>query len=73
MDSDDWITKFQPMLAFLFHIGFLGCLRPDTAAAVFAHEQPEFVDQASNLADIDEFIVHPAFQAALDVRHGDGN
>ena len=72
MDSDDWITKFQPMLAFLFHIGFLGCLRPDTAAAVFAHEQPEFVNQASNLADIDEFIVHLAFQAALDVRHGDG-
>jgi hypothetical protein len=66
LDSDDWITVYQPMVAFLFHIGFLGCVRPGEAM-VFSHEQPEFVDQASNLAGIDEFSVHPAFHAALDI------
>jgi hypothetical protein len=66
LDGDDWITQYQPMIEFLFHIGFLGCITTE-GSAIYSHDQPEFVGQASNLAKIDVFCVHPAFRAALDV------
>ena len=66
LDGDDWITLYQSMIGFLFHIGFLGCIRSE-GTVIYSHDQPEFVDQASNLAEIEKFCVHPAFRAALDI------
>jgi len=67
LEGDDWIVQYQSMIEFLFHVGFLGCISPG-GTAIYSHEQPELVSQASNLAEIEEFCVHPAFRAALDIQ-----
>ncbi|GIF97011.1 P-loop ATPase, Sll1717 family [Catellatospora citrea] len=65
--THDWVELYQPLISFLFRIGFLGCARSEHTAFVYFYDDPGYADRASNLEAVTLFQVHPTFQAALDV------
>lgn len=73
-DSDadgDWVDSYHPILKLLYDIGFLGLARSGHRGALFAVTDPTLADVRRNLRDAEAFLVHPAFRAALDIRHDD--
>jgi hypothetical protein len=70
-DGDNWVDMYHPLMQFLYAIGFLGMNREGKGSAIFAEEDPGFADIPRHVAEAGAFFVHPAFRAALDIRHED--
>lgn len=62
----EWSQRHQPLIRLLFRVGFLGCDR-GKGLVVYAHDDGEFAESASNLTRCPWFEVHPAFRPALDL------
>lgn len=62
-----WFELYQPLLALLYSIGFLGCLSSDRTDPVFVTDDPLFLNLESNMDKIQLFRIHQTYQAALDV------
>jgi len=65
--DDDWVKMYLPLVKLLYNIGFLGCIKGRAREQVFAHQEPGLADQPSAVRNLSEFVVHPAFRAALDI------
>lgn len=65
---DDWAQAYAPLIDLLYRIGFLGYIGDSTRQAVFAHEDPDFTYRTSNIRGSHRFVIHPAFQSALDIK-----
>jgi hypothetical protein len=62
-----WFELYQPLLAMLYSIGFIGCLSSDRTRAVFVTDDPLFLNLESNMNKIKEFRIHRTYHAALDI------
>lgn len=65
--THDWVELYQPLISFLFRIGFISCARTAHTGFVHFYDNPGYADRASNLEAVTLFQVHPTFHAALDV------
>lgn len=65
--THDWVELYQPLISFLFRIGFIGCARTAHTRFVHFYDDPGYAERASNLEAVTLFQVHPTFHAALDV------
>ncbi|MFI9247223.1 P-loop ATPase, Sll1717 family [Streptomyces sp. NPDC053086] len=63
-----WAGWYGPLLALLYNIGFVGCTTGRQSTVRYVRMFPDFAERVSNLEAADGFTIHPAFQAALDVR-----
>lgn len=64
-----WSDLYQPLLKVLFTIGLIGCSRSDNIRrAVFYPDDPQFIDQRSNIQNTRFYFVHRTFHRALDIR-----
>ncbi|MFF4499441.1 P-loop ATPase, Sll1717 family [Streptomyces sp. NPDC001401] len=63
-----WADWYGPLVRMLYNIGFIGCIAGHAATVRYVRTFPEFAERASNLETTVGFTIHPAFQAALDVR-----
>lgn len=71
--SDDWAELYQPLIRVLHNIGFIGCITHEEAddadePAIFNYDEPNFPDHLRKLRSVTDFVVHPAFRPALDIR-----
>lgn len=66
--TNDWVEWCGPLVKMLYSIGFIGCATGRRSSIKYAHEAPELLDRASNLAAVTHFNIHPAFQLGLDCR-----
>lgn len=64
-----WFELYQPLANLLYGIGLIGCSARTSAAPVFHHDDPLFMESESNLEDCDHFFIHRTYHLALDVRH----
>lgn len=67
--DDSWVDMYFPLVRLLYRIGFLGLTRSAQGTAIYAEEEPGFVDLPRHVAEAGAFFIHPSFRAALDVRH----
>jgi hypothetical protein len=63
-----WADWYGPLAALLYNIGFVGCTTGRQSTVRYVRTFPEFAERVSNLEATVGFTIHPAFQAALDVR-----
>jgi hypothetical protein len=63
-----WADWYGPLASLLYNIGFIGCTTGRQGTVRYVRTFPEFAERASNLEATVGFTIHPAFQAALDVR-----
>jgi hypothetical protein len=64
---EEWVDSWQPIVALLYDIGFLGVT--DAAGVThFGHDTPGYADAANNLGPTARFGVHPTFHPTLGVR-----
>jgi hypothetical protein len=61
-----WADSYQPLVKFLYDIGFLGI--GDGRSMAFSHDKAGLADAAANLRPSSRYAVHPAFQPTLGVR-----
>ncbi len=66
--AGSWADWYGPLVALLYNIGFIGCSTGRQGTVRYVRTFPEFAERASNLEATTAFMIHPAFQAALDVR-----
>ncbi|KAB1983484.1 P-loop ATPase, Sll1717 family [Streptomyces triticiradicis] len=66
--SASWADWYGPLLALLYNIGFIGCTTGRQSTVRYVRMFPDFAERVSNLEATEGFTIHPAFQAALDVR-----
>jgi hypothetical protein len=62
-----WAEQYQPLLRMLFEIGFIGCVSPHRAGALFAYNIPDYAVSPENLQKSQGFLIHPAFRPALEI------
>lgn len=67
LHDNNFAASYQPIIRFLFGIGFLGCIQPGYRNQIYAYDQPDLMDQPSKVESAITFAVHPAFRAALDI------
>jgi hypothetical protein len=67
--DDSWEEMHSEVTSLLFDIGFLGCSSGPRGELTFAQDDPHYLALRSNLERCTNFSVHPAFRAALDIRH----
>lgn len=70
--GEDWNKWYQPLIAFLYNIGFIGCAANEVATPIYSYDSPGFADRASNLNGAKYFTIHPTYQVGLDVKSGLG-
>lgn len=63
--SDDWTDQYRPLLEVVYLTGLVGVARARSQKPRFVYED----DSLPPLTDDTIFHVHPAFHAALEVRH----
>jgi hypothetical protein len=67
----DKIVSYQGIISLLYRIGFIGLQTASPGRAlgrtVYAQEDLEYADRASNLRKTTGFCIHPAFREALDI------
>jgi len=68
--GDSWVDSYYLLTKLLFDIGFIG-MAPPKKGPVFAESQFGFADVRSHISNAVSFLVHPAFRAALDIRHNE--
>jgi hypothetical protein len=62
----EWPELYQPLVALLYDIGFLG-IRTRGTRVHYSYVSPGHADSVSHLGPSSTFSVHPAFRAALDI------
>lgn len=66
--SGSWSDWYGPLVSLLYNIGFIGCMTGGQSTVRYVRTFPEFAERASNLEATVGFMIHPTFQAALDIR-----
>ncbi|MDQ1744067.1 MAG: hypothetical protein QOE23_2406 [Pseudonocardiales bacterium] len=67
-DETSWFELYQPLTKILYIIGLIGVSKPTGATPVFHLDDPNFIDQESNLSKVQHFYVHRTYQAGLDIQ-----
>ncbi|MEU3613041.1 hypothetical protein ABZ725_12135 [Streptomyces sp. NPDC006872] len=66
--SGSWSDWYGPLVSLLYNIGFIGCMTGGQSTVRYVRTFPEFAERVSNLEATVGFVIHPTFQAALDIR-----
>ena len=66
-ESRGWAEVCQPLTQFLYGIGFIGITKNARKRSLFAYDDPDFANRASNLELLSGVSVHPAFRVTLDI------
>ncbi len=67
-----WFDLYQPLTRFLYSLGFLCCTGTSGSRAIVYLDDPLYLDSESNFEKCPCFLVHSAYQRALDI-FPDGN
>jgi hypothetical protein len=65
--NSKWADLYGSLTKILFDIGFLGLIDAK-GSTIYSHEDPSYVNVLSPLEELVGVTVHPAFQAALDLK-----
>lgn len=66
--SAAWFDLYQPLARLLYTIGFMGCQEHHGGKTTYASDDPLFLESVSNVERTSHFVIHPTYQAALDIR-----
>ncbi|MEV0216125.1 hypothetical protein [Micromonospora sp. NPDC050695] len=64
----EWIKVYKPLIALFFNFGFIGCREGRSSEALYAHDEPDYVDHDMKFTPDCQFFIHPAFHCALDIQ-----
>jgi hypothetical protein len=66
--GSSWTELYQPLAKMLYEIGFIGFVQTPAGPATYSYENPDFANDPLNLENAKEFLIHPAYHPALNVR-----
>lgn len=66
--KESWTDIYQALAKLLYEVGFIGFAQTPRGAPVYSYESPDFANDPANLDSSKEFVIHPAYRLALNVK-----
>ncbi len=66
--AGEWADWYGPLVYLLYGIGFIGCATGEQGVTRYVQQFPDFAERVSNIEATTSFMIHPTFQAVLDIR-----
>lgn len=67
-NGSSWTELYHPLVRMLYEIGFIGIAQTEAGPAMFSYKNPDFANDQLNLRNAAEFLIHPAYHMALNVK-----
>jgi hypothetical protein len=68
--ENDLAVAHRQLIQILYNIGFLGYSLGRRNPEVYSYDDPDALDRPNSVRQVETFVVHPAFQRALDTLAG---
>jgi hypothetical protein len=65
--GESWVHLYQPLIQLLYELGFLGVMPPKEKECIYFYNRPNYVEGKNALAEVEEYLIHPAFRASLEI------
>lgn len=66
--GSSWTEVYHPLVRMLYEIGFIGFVQTPDGSATYSYDNPDFANDPLNLENAKEFLIHPAYHMALNVK-----
>jgi hypothetical protein len=66
--DQEWAEMYHPLIRMLFNLGVIGCAKLVSTPVMYVHDDPDYMEQVSNVETATLFFIHPTYRAALDVQ-----